>query len=177
MVINPQADNCRWIFAYGSLMWRPGFDYEQKLHAKLRGFHRRLSVYSYHYRGTPDHPGLVFGLDKGGTCEGLAYKIADENWKTTLHYVRERELITEIYHEVVLQVEAAGRMIDVVTYVVDHHHSQFASVKSLKDTLAMVRQGHGSSGSCVEYVLNTAQHLREMNVHDAELVALAKELL
>lgn len=177
MVLSPHAENCRWIFAYGSLMWRPGFDYEQKIHAKLTGFHRRLSVYSNHYRGTPERPGLVFGLDKGGSCEGLAYKVSDENWQATLHYVRERELITEIYHEVVLPVEAAGQFIEAVTYIVDHNHSQFAAVKSAADTLAMVRQGHGSSGSCVEYVVNTVQHLRDMKVHDAELEELARELL
>ncbi len=177
VVINPQADHCRWIFAYGSLMWRPGFAYEQKIHAKLTGFHRRLSVYSNHYRGTPEQPGLVFGLDHGGVCEGLAYQISDKNWQATLHYVRERELITEIYHEVVLKVEAAGQMIDAVTYVVDHHHEQFAEVKSIADTLAIVSQGHGTSGSCVEYVLNTVQHLRAMDVHDAALEELARELL
>ncbi len=177
MVLSPQAENCRWIFAYGSLMWRPGFEFQQKIHATLTGFHRRLSVYSNHYRGTPERPGLVFGLDHGGTCEGLAYQISEENWPTTLHYVRERELITEIYHEAVLPVQVSDQIIDAVTYVVDHHHEQFAAVKSIADTLAMVRQGHGSSGSCVEYVLNTVQHLREMNVHDAALEELARELL
>ncbi len=177
MVINPQAENCRWIFAYGSLMWRPGFEFEQKAPATLTGFHRRLSVYSNHYRGTPERPGLVFGLDNGGACEGLAYQITDDKWPATLKYVRERELITEIYHEVVLPVQVSNRMIEAVTYVVDHNHEQFAAVKSIADTLAMVRQGHGNYGSCVEYVANTVKHLREMGVHDAELEELARELI
>lgn len=177
MVINPQAENCRWIFAYGSLMWRPGFAFEQKCHAIITGFHRRLSVYSYHYRGTPEHPGLVFGLDLGGSCEGLAYKVSDENWQATLNYVRDRELITEIYHEVILPVAAGGQTIAAVTYVVDRQHEQYAAAKPLAETLAMVRQGRGLYGSCVEYVENTVRHLREMGVHDAELEALARELV
>jgi glutathione-specific gamma-glutamylcyclotransferase len=177
LVLDPKAEACRWIFAYGSLMWRPGFEFEQKHPAKLTGFHRRLSVYSYHYRGTPKHPGLVFGLDQGGACEGLAYQVAGENWQETLRYVRERELITEIYHEVVMPVAIAGQTVEAVTYVVDRQHEQYAAPKSITETLAMVRQGHGISGSCVEYVINTAKHLKDMGVHDAELEALARELV
>lgn len=177
MVTNPLAENCRWIFAYGSLMWRPEFEFEQNVPAKLTGFHRRLSVYSNHYRGTTDRPGLVFGLDQGGFCEGLAYKVSDENWKSTLQYVRERELITEIYHEAVLPVAALGQTIEAVTYVVDRQHEQYAAVKSAAETLKIIRQGYGISGSCVDYVLNTVRHLRAMGVHDAELEALAHELI
>jgi glutathione-specific gamma-glutamylcyclotransferase len=177
LVLDPKADQCRWIFAYGSLMWRPGFEFEQKLPANLAGYHRRLSVYSYHYRGTQKHPGLVFGLDHGGHCEGLAYKVSDINWQATLQYVRDRELITEIYHEVVMPISVAGITYEAVTYVVDPLHEQYAEAKSIAETLAMVRQGQGISGSCVDYITNTVMHLRTIGVHDAELEALARELI
>jgi glutathione-specific gamma-glutamylcyclotransferase len=65
-----------WIFAYGSLMWRPGFVFEEASHALIEGAHRALCIYSVHHRGTKPAPGLVFGLDKGGKCEGLAYRVA-----------------------------------------------------------------------------------------------------
>ena len=177
LVLDPKAENCRWIFAYGSLMWRPGFEFEQAHPAQLSGFHRRLSVYSNHYRGTPERPGLVFGLDHGGTCDGLAYRVSDQKWHSTLHYVRDRELITEIYHEVVMPVVLVGQTVEAVTYVVDPKHHQYAEAKSTADTLATIRQGHGISGSCVEYVCNTIQHLRDMGVYDEELEVLAHELI
>ena len=82
-----------WIFAYGSLMWRPDFDYAERHRADL-GYRRALCIYSHHYRGTPDRPGLVFGLDRGGSCIGVAFLIASEERARTLEAVRLRELVT-----------------------------------------------------------------------------------
>jgi cation transport protein ChaC len=76
-----------WVFGYGSLMWRPGFVYEEAVHAVLLGGHRALCVYSHVHRGTPRHPGLVLGLDAGGNCEGVAYRVAAREKRATLAYL------------------------------------------------------------------------------------------
>jgi glutathione-specific gamma-glutamylcyclotransferase len=179
VVYNAQAESCRWIFAYGSLMWRPGFEFLQVLPARLSGFHRRLSVYSYHYRGTPEKPGLVLGLDRSGSCAGMVYEVADENWTTTLAYVRNREMITGVYREIVKQVYPAGSdgPVEAVTYAVNRDHPQCAPVMSVADTMAFVSQGHGLSGSCAAYVRNTISHLRSMGTHDAGLERLAPHVM
>jgi cation transport protein ChaC len=164
--------NCKHIFAYGSLMWNPGFEFESAKPANLTGYHRRLSVYSNHYRGTFAKPGLVLGLDKGGNCEGVIYAIAPERWDETIEYVRKRELITEIYNEVMVPVQSQGQTLHAITYVVDPSHEQFAPAKSSEDTLALIKQGCGISGTCEEYVVNTILHLRSLGVYDQQLEAL-----
>src|SRR5262245_2338593 len=85
-----------WVFGYGSLMWRPGFPYLERHPARLIGLHRALCVYSYVHRGTPEKPGLVLGLDRGGACRGIAYRVAAAERDGTLSYLREREQVTSV---------------------------------------------------------------------------------
>jgi glutathione-specific gamma-glutamylcyclotransferase len=178
LTFNSHAEQCRWIFAYGSLMWRPGFEYVSVAPARLSGFHRRLSVYSYHYRGTPENPGLVLGLDRGGSCAGLAYEISDEKWHDTLAYVREREMITGVYREIIKQVygREMETPVQAVTYAVNRSHAQCAPPMSVAKTMIYIERGHGLSGSCADYVANTINHLRSMGIHDAGLEKLAPHL-
>jgi glutathione-specific gamma-glutamylcyclotransferase len=178
LVFNPEAEKCRWIFAYGSLMWRPGFDYVRVVPARLAGFHRRLCVFSHHYRGTPEKPGLVFGLDRGGSCAGVAYEVAPHQWPQVLAYVRAREMITGVYREIVKSVHVNDeiRFATAVTYAVNRGHAQCASEMTIEDMLGYVAQGHGLSGSCIDYVKNTLQHLRHIGVHDTHLERLGRHL-
>jgi glutathione-specific gamma-glutamylcyclotransferase len=176
LTFHPQAENCRWIFAYGSLMWRPDFEYRQVIPARLSGYHRRLSVFSYHYRGTPEQPGLVLGLDRGGSCLGLAYEVENARWIETLAYIRKREMITGVYREIVKRVYLADAKVEAVTYAVVRTHPQCAPVMSIADTMNYVGRGAGQSGRCTDYVCNTIQHLRSMGVHDRGLERLAPYL-
>ncbi len=171
MVFNPDADTCRWIFAYGSLMWRPGFHFKQALPARLSGYHRRLSVYSNHYRGTEDKPGLVLGLDLGGSCAGLVYEVEATNWAEVLAYVRNREMIGGVYREIVknIFVKNFAEPVKAVTYAVIRGHRQCAPPMPLPETLAYVEQGVGLAGTCADYVINTLAHLRELGLRDFEL--------
>jgi glutathione-specific gamma-glutamylcyclotransferase len=175
---HPNAENCRWLFAYGSLMWRPGFEFEQAVSARLSGYHRRLSVFSNHYRGTHEKPGLVFGLDRGGSCIGLGYCVRDENWPHVLAYIREREMITDVYKEIVKKIYVSDQSAPVlaVTYAVNRWHPQCAPAMPLLETMNYVNQGVGLAGTCVSYVANTVQHLRDMGVKDAALEKLAPYL-
>ena len=118
-----------WVFAYGSLMWRPGFEHVGHVTARLSGSRRALCVWSFVHRGTPAHPGLVLGLDRGGSCRGVAYRVAAENRDTVLAYLRERELVTDVYREVLrpVRLDTPDRpMVEAVTYVVDRAHRQYA---------------------------------------------------
>src|SRR5579862_2681710 len=111
-----------WVFGYGSLMWRPGFDFRERIEARLTGAHRALCVYSFVHRGTPERPGLVLGLDFGGTCRGIAFRVAPAERVRTLSYLRAREQVTAVYRECVRRVWLRGdpgRPVAAVCYMVD----------------------------------------------------------
>ncbi len=168
-----------WVFGYGSLMWRPGFAFEASAPGLLKGSHRALCVYSIFHRGTKEQPGLVLGLDRGGACRGIAYKIAAGAEEATVAYLREREQITEVYLEAYRKVallDGSARSVRALTYLVDRSHRQYAGHLSLDEQLNIVRGGKGESGENVEYVLNTVRHLEEVGVHDPLLAALAARL-
>ena len=88
-----------WVFGYGSLIWRPGFDFLERVPARLIGAHRALCVFSHVHRGTPGRPGLVLGLDFGGACRGVAYRVAAKKRADTIAYLRAREQATNVYRE------------------------------------------------------------------------------
>lgn len=167
-----------WIFGYGSLMWRPGFDYVRSLTARLHGYHRSLCVYSHVHRGTPEKPGLVLGLDQGGSCLGMAFQISPERWKDTIAYLRGREQVTSVYIEKRknMILPDGGPRLTAVTYVVDRTHPQYAGALDDDSLERHVRTGHGTSGHCVDYVLNSVAHLRAMAIHDPTLERLAARL-
>src|SRR5438309_829772 len=101
-----------WVFGYGSLMWRPGFEFEEQSPALVRGFHRSLCIFSHVHRGTPEKPGLVLGLDRGGACRGVGFRVAADRRHDTLAYLREREQVTTVYREVWLPARLQdGRLV------------------------------------------------------------------
>jgi cation transport protein ChaC len=164
-----------WVFGYGSLMWRPGFPYEEQLPAALIGAHRSLCIYSFHHRGTMDRPGLVLGLDRGGACRGVAFRVAPENRDRTLAYLREREQVTDAYLETVRPIRllaGAKRELEAVCYVADTRHPQYAGRLSIEAQAKLVRGASGLSGTNIDYVLSTLSHLEEADIHDVELAAL-----
>ena len=166
-----------WVFGYGSLMWRPGFAFAERESARIHGFHRALCVYSHIYRGTPERPGLVMGLDRGGSCFGVAFRVTPEQKGEVRAYLRARELITDVYREAQLPARLRdGRMVRALAYVADRRHSQYAGRLTREALLALVRQGHGVAGSNADYVRGTHGHLRELGFDDELLGWLAKEL-
>jgi cation transport protein ChaC len=172
-----QRDGDRWIFGYGSLMWRPGFAFEEKRIATIHGYHRSLCVYSHVHRGTQDAPGLVLGLDRGGSCQGVAFRVRAENWDGVIDYLREREQVTSIYLEILLKAKLAdGDDVVAVTYVADRTHHQYAGRLERDELLRLVRQGKGMSGDNPAYVINTYDHLHSIGVHDKTLKWLMENL-
>ena len=165
-----------WVFGYGSLIWRPGFEFIERVPARLIGEHRALCVYSFVHRGTPEQPGLVLGLDRGGACRGVAFRIAEQHRAATVAYLRAREQVTSVYREVMRSVwlENAGReRVSALAYVVDRGHVQYAGRLSLADQLRHVQQGHGQSGANGEDVLATVKAIEAEGFRDAQLHQLA----
>ena len=160
------APNCRkgdlWVFGYGSLMWRPGFEFIEQVPARLIGEHRALCVYSFDHRGTPEKPGLVLGLDRGGACRGIAFRVAARQREDTVAYLRGREQTTNVYREVMRSVwleDEARQRVSALAYVVDRGHVQYAGRLSLAEQLRFVQQGHGRSGNNRDYVLSTVKSI------------------
>jgi cation transport protein ChaC len=168
-----------WVFGYGSLLWRPGFSFLERVPARLIGAHRALCVYSFVHRGTPERPGLVLGLDRGGTCRGIAFRVAAADRATTLAYLRAREQVTNIYRESLRSVWLHGepeQRVQALCYMVDRGHPQYAGRLSLAQQLHYVRQGHGQSGPNRDYVLETVTALEALGYRESELHLLAQRL-
>lgn len=166
-----------WVFGYGSLMWNPGFPHFGATRAVMRGVHRALCVYSHVHRGTPDRPGLVFGLDRGGACVGIAFQVSPADRESTLAYLRAREQVTSVYLEVVRPVVLeGGERVEALTYVVDRGHGQYAGRLPPALQLDLVRGATGRSGPNPAYVLATAEHLKALAIRDPVVEALAVAL-
>lgn len=159
-----------WVFGYGSLIWRPGFEFEEQLKARLSGYHRSLCIRSFVHRGTPERPGLVFGLDKGGSCVGMGFRVRPELREQTIHYLRERELVTNVYRETVQAVRLAdGRTVHALTYVADRGHAQYAGRLDAEEAAHIVARSHGQSGANRDYVLSAQREILALGLRDAWL--------
>jgi cation transport protein ChaC len=168
-----------WVFGYGSLMWRPGFDYLERVPARLIGAHRALCIYSFVHRGTPERPGLVLGLDHGGTCRGIAFRVAATARTATIAYLRERELRNRVYREVARAVWLRGdpqQRVQALCFIADRGHPQYAGRLTLTEQLHYVRQGQGQSGWNRDYVLETVKEMERMGLRESDLHLLAERL-
>jgi len=168
-----------WVFGYGSLMWRPGFDVLERVPARLNGLHRALCVYSFVHRGTPERPGLVLGLDRGGMCRGIAYRVAAAARAKTIAYLRAREQVTAVYRETMRRIEledATRRQVRALCYIVDRGHVQYAGRLSLAERVHYVRQGHGQSGPNRGYVLEAVRALEALGYRETELHLVAERI-
>jgi len=156
-----------WVFGYGSLMWRPGFAHVETRRARLNGYHRALCVYSWVHRGTERRPGLVLGLDRGGSCVGLAYRVPDDLREEVVSYLRDRELVTSVYVERILPVRlGGGETVEALCYTVDRGHRQYAGGLEPAEAAATVAGAAGISGANEDYVTSTIAHLEALGIRD-----------
>ena len=166
-----------WVFGYGSLMWNPGFDYEEREIVTLSGYHRALCIRSWVHRGTREHPGLVLGLDRGGSCKGAAFRIAPGQREAVVAYLRERELVTNVYQERVLGIRFRdGRRSKALAYTADRGHMQYAAGLTVEDAARTCAMARGQSGHNADYVRNTVQHLMELGIRDHWMEAVASRM-
>lgn len=160
-------------------MWNPGFPYEDAIPAELVGYHRAFCVYSVYYRGTPARPGLVLGLDRGGVCEGVAFRISAKHAFATLRYLRAREQITGVYRETAVPVRlkhpGVGSVL-ALTFVVERGHPGYARALPLARQAQLIRAAAGSAGANLDYALSTIEHLRMLGCETTSLARLVAAL-
>ncbi|HEX7967006.1 MAG TPA: gamma-glutamylcyclotransferase, partial [Stellaceae bacterium] len=158
-----------WIFGYGSLMWDPGFAHAEAQPALLRGYHRSFCVYSRRHRGTPELPGLVLGLDRGGACKGIVFRVPAADVAAALHYLWDREMVRGTYRLKEVPVEIAGRRLSARVFVVDRAHASYAGRLPTEAAARLILQGIGGSGSCRQYLENTVRELRKLGLVDGPI--------
>jgi len=159
-----------WVFGYGSLMWNPGFPFRVREAALTRGWHRAFCVYSHVWRGTPERPGLVLGLDRGGSCRGIAFAIDPKDEADVLAYLDERERVTNVYVRKRLAVDlATGGTVRAWSYVADRAHPQYAGKLAPEHAATLIAHGVGRGGPNPEYLENTIQHLDQLGIPEGPL--------
>ena len=163
-----------WVFAYGSLLWDPGFSPTEAVTADLPGYARSFCMLSIHHRGTEAEPGLVLALDAqaGAVCTGVALRVAAAESGAVLAMLRERELISSAYLERWVQVILAdGRQITALAYVIDPAHRQYCQFDA-ETQAQMIARARGGRGLNRDYLFNTAAHLAQLGIADPTLSAL-----
>lgn len=169
-----------WVFAYGSLIWRPEFDYDDKACGVVYGFHRSLCLYSTLYRGTPEYPGLVLGLEPGGCCRGVAFRIAPEDVVNQLRMLWRREMMTGSYIPRWIDVRTTAKnspkRVRAITFVIDRGALGYAGELDREALVTIVRTARGQRGTCAEYVLATVNCLEDHGIHDRHLAELAHDV-
>ena len=159
-----------WVFGYGSLMWSPGFRYLEKATALVRGYHRALCILSSRYRGTPDRPGLVMGLCRGGSCWGMVFRVPAASARRVLAALWKREMLNKVYKPTMIPTRiGTGRRVRALAFVADTSHRQFVRELDLHGRAQLVAQGIGQRGPCVDYIRNTLEHMMELGVTDPHL--------
>jgi cation transport protein ChaC len=177
-----------WVFAYGSLMWKPGFAHVAAKPGRLYGFHRALCMWSVHYRGTARRPGLVLGLSPGGSCLGRCFRIERARWPGVFAKLYRREMITGMYRQqwcrVAVDEGRAGRRgkrrvkkkIWALAFLSDRAHPQYAGKLPDEVMLAAIAKAKGRKGRSREYLADLVRHLDELGIRDGPLHRLHRRL-
>lgn len=159
-----------WVFGYGSLMWRPGFSHSQCSMGRAHGYHRALCILSNRYRGTPERPGLVVGLCRGGSCWGMAFRIPEAKVRRALAALWRREMLNNVYIPTMVSVALGRRRrVRALAFVADTSHRQFVRELDLHGRARLVAQGIGQRGRCVDYIRNTLEHMAALGLRDPHL--------
>lgn len=169
------ADHCPecdiWVFGYGSLVWNPLFHFEERRAATLRGYHRRFCLWSTLGRGTPDNPGLVLGLERGGLCRGVVFRIPRSRAGEELLLLWRREMVVGSYHPRWMTVrDSAGRDIRAIAFVVRRDHPTYAGRLPVDRVASAMATAAGAIGPCADYLQRTVEGLAEHGIRDTHLI-------
>lgn len=165
-----------WVFAYGSLMWKPDFPHIAAESAMLYGYHRDFCIRSIVHRGTVEKPGLVLGLTRGGSCRGIAFRVASHDVMAALAILDAREMVTNVYVPKLLPVHLTTTKVFARCYVSDTRHRQYAGQMDMDQQADAIRHAHGQSGANIDYLARTLAHLKDMEIEDKRLFALGRNL-
>jgi len=171
------GDQDVWIFGYGSLIWRPEFEFIESRLAKLDQHHRALCLWSRINRGTPELPGLVFGLERGGEgCGGMVFRLPAHLVRDTFSTLWIREMSTGAYHPNWLECETDQGTVSALTFVINQHVSSYVPEPHPDELVEIVHRAQGIYGSCYDYVMQTAVALKQAGICDQRLATLAERL-
>jgi cation transport protein ChaC len=166
-----------WLFAYGSLIWNPALATVERRPARIFGYHRRLCLLTRVARGTPAAPGLLFGLDRGGSCRGIAFRIAAAEVEAELAALWRREMVDEAYlPRWTWARDGDGRALRCVTFVMNRGHRRYAGRLDADETAQLIGAAHGAFGSCADYVREAASSFAEERIDDPLLRSVASRL-
>jgi cation transport protein ChaC len=165
-----------WIFAYGSLMWNPEMPFAERRPALLRGYHRSFCLYSRDYRGTPEHPGLVLGLDRGGSCRGIAYRLPEDGLGAAIDRVWAREMAGQVYDMRPVKVTTPQGGIRAYAFTVRRNNQDYAGRLSLDAAARIIATAKGGRGTGRDYLANTVRHLEELGIADGPLHEIEKRV-
>jgi len=167
-----------WVFGYASLMWSPGFRHRERVPAFVYGYHRSLCIYSHRHRGTPERPGLVMGLCRGGSCWGMAFRVKSCDAAAVLRALWHREMRNVVYQPRLMRARVRrDRVVDALSFVADTCHRQFAGDLDVDHTARLVAQGKGGRGHNLDYLRRTLAHMHEIGVRDAHLDRVLERVL
>lgn len=166
----PEGENL-WVFGYGSLMWRPGFDHLGIEDAQLFGYHRAFCVSSVVHRGTRERPGLVLGLDRGGSCRGKAILCPSAIREPVIDYLYRREMVTSVYVPRMVRIKITGQaeMASALTFVADPAHEQYCGKPGIEEAAHIIAAAHGRGGPNRDYLKSTIDHLDAFGISDGPL--------
>ncbi|MEZ5738368.1 MAG: gamma-glutamylcyclotransferase [Burkholderiaceae bacterium] len=161
-----------WVFAYGSLMWDPAIRFVEARPASVTGFHRRFCIQSLMGRGSPEQPGLMAGLDAGGHCQGIAYRIAAAQVEHETRVLWSREMITPTYLPTYAQTHTPGGLVSAITFVVDRSQEKYRAALDDEQTARMIARGEGVFGRNIDYLNDLVRQMRALGIVDEPLFAL-----
>ena len=165
-----------WVFAYGSLIWNPAIHFVQRELGAIHGLHRAFCLRSHIGRGSPEHPGLMLGLDRGGSCRGVAYRLAASSVRSEMDLLFKREMLTRIYHPTWVKVSCATGKCRALTFVVDRQNARYTKHLPESTQVEMIATATGQLGPCYEYLFDTVHHLAELGITDERLRGLANKV-
>ncbi|RCJ39046.1 cation transport protein ChaC [Nostoc minutum NIES-26] len=175
-LVQHQPDSDVWLFAYGSLIWNPLFKFVEQRVGTIYGWHRRFCLWVPQGRGTPENRGLVLGLDSGGSCRGIAYRIAATNVALELPLLWRREMIVGCYIPRWVKVFNGTDQLPAITFVVNRQHRAYAGKIDLKTTINSIATASGELGSCADYLMQTVNGLIQAGIKDQQLTWLSEQV-
>ena len=165
-----------WVFAYGSLIWNPLMRFAERRIARIRGYHRGFYLWSTINRGSPEKPGLVLALDRGGSCGGIAYRLHPEHVSEEFKLLWRREMIAPAYHARWIDAHTDSGVVKALSFVIDRKTQFYAGRMSDGEIVTTALGAHGHYGSCADYLLATARSLEQHGISDQRMRRLARLL-
>lgn len=167
----PKPDRV-WVFGFGSLIWNPAFHFVERRKALVHGFHRQFCLWAKAGRGSPERPGLMLAIERGGSCHGVAYRIDPRHVETELDVVWRREMLTGAYRPVWVAARTPEGIEHAIAFAANRTHERYVRGLDADETARLLATGSGPLGTCCDYLFDTVSHLRELGIRDRRLEAL-----